>query len=323
MIRVAINGYGNLGRGAERAISRNEDMELVVVFTRRDPALVATLGAPVVHVDEMPAWADKVDVCLNCGGSATDLAEQGPQTAAYFNTVDSFDTHAKIPEYFAAVDAAARRADHLALISTGWDPGLFSMLRVLGEAVLPDGSTTTFWGPGVSQGHSDALRRIDGVIDARQYTIPVARTVEAVKNGDPVELTPRTMHTRDCYVVAAEGADLTRIEREIVEMPNYFADYDTSVTFITAEQMRAEHSGIPHGGTVIRRGRTSEGVSANVTFELQLGSNPEFTGSVVAATGRAVARMAARGERGARTVFDVTLADLSARTAEELRASYL
>lgn len=323
MIRVAINGYGNLGRGVEQAITRNADMETVVVLTRRDPSSLTTLGAPVAHLEDMAAWEDKVDVCLNCGGSATDLAEQGPQAAAHFNTVDSFDTHARIPEYFAAVDAAARQADHLALISTGWDPGLFSMLRVLGESVLPDGATTTFWGPGVSQGHSDALRRIDGVLDARQYTLPVPQTVEAVKAGDDVELTTRSMHRRDCYVVAAPDADRSRIEREIVEMPNYFADYDTSVTFISAEQMRAEHSGIPHGGTVIRRGRTSEGVSANVTFELQLGSNPEFTGSVLAATGRAVARMAARGERGARTVFDLTLADLSARTPEELRAAYL
>ena len=323
MIRVAINGYGNLGRGAEQAITKNKDMELVVVFTRRDPASVTTQGAPVAHVDDMAAWADKVDVCLNCGGSATDLIEQTPATAALFNTVDSFDTHARIPEHFAAVDAAAKASGHVALISTGWDPGLFSMLRVLGEAVLPDGATTTFWGPGVSQGHSDALRRIDGVVDAKQYTRPVEATVAAVKAGDDVELTTRSMHTRDCYVVAEEGADLARIEREIVEMPNYFADYDTTVTFITAEELAAEHAGIPHGGSVIRRGRTSDGVAETVSFELQLGSNPEFTGSVLAATARAVARLAARGESGARTVFDVTLADLSATTPEDLRAHYL
>ncbi|MDO4888487.1 MAG: diaminopimelate dehydrogenase [Actinomycetaceae bacterium] len=323
MIRVAINGYGNLGRGAEQAISKNEDMELVVVFTRRDPDSITTQGAPVAHIDDMAAWTDKVDVCLNCGGSATDLAEQGPAAAAFFTTVDSFDTHAKIPEYFASVDAAARAAGHLALISTGWDPGLFSMLRVLGEAVLPDGATTTFWGPGVSQGHSDALRRIDGVVDAKQYTLPVPATVEAVKNGEDVELTTRSMHKRECYVVAEEGADLARIEREIVEMPNYFADYDTTVNFVSAEELAAEHSGIPHGGTVIRRGTTSDGVAETVGFELQLGSNPEFTGSVVATMGRAAARMAARGEGGARTVFDVTLADLSAKSPEELRANYL
>lgn len=323
MIRVAINGYGNLGRGAEKAIAKSEDMELVVVFTRRDPSSITTLGAPVAHVEDMTAWVDRVDVCLNCGGSATDLADQGPATAALFTTVDSFDTHAKIPAYFAAVDAAARSAGHLALISTGWDPGLFSMLRVLGEAVLPDGATTTFWGPGVSQGHSDALRRIEGVADAKQYTLPVRQTVEAVKAGDDVELTTRSMHRRDCYVVAEDGADRARIERQIVEMPNYFADYDTTVTFITAEEMAADHSGIPHGGTVIRRGTTSDGVDATVGFELGLGSNPEFTGSVVAAMGRAAARMAARGEVGARTVFDITLCDLSARSPEELRADYL
>ncbi|QWW20620.1 diaminopimelate dehydrogenase [Schaalia sp. 19OD2882] len=323
MIRVAINGYGNLGRGVEQAVSKCEDVEVAVVFTRRDPAGITTKGAPVAHVDEMAAWADKVDVCVNCGGSATDLETQGPQTTAIFNTVDSFDTHARIPEHFAAVDAAAKDAGHLALISTGWDPGLFSMLRVLGDAVLPDGTSTTFWGPGVSQGHSDAIRRIEGVIDARQYTLPVPATVEAVKNGDEVELTTRSMHTRDCYVLAEEGADVERIEREITQMPNYFADHDTMVTFVTAEEMARDHAGIPHGGTVIRRGVTSEGVAANVTFELQLGSNPEFTGSVLVAFARAVARMAARGQVGARTVFDVTLADLSAKEPQELRAHWL
>ena len=240
MLRVAINGYGNLGRGVEQAITKNADMEVAVVFTRRDPDSVTTQGAPVAHVDDMAAWADKVDVCLNCGGSATDLIEQTPAAATLFNTVDSFDTHARIPEHFAAVDAAAKASGHVALISAGWDPGLFSMLRVLGEAVLPDGATTTFWGPGVSQGHSDALRRIEGVLDAKQYTRPVEATVAAVKAGDDVELTTRSMHTRDCYVVAEEGADRARIEREIVEMPNYFADYDTTVTFITAEELAAE-----------------------------------------------------------------------------------
>ena len=317
MLRVAINGYGNLGRGVEQAITKNADMEVAVVFTRRDPATVTTQGAPVAHVDDMAAWADKVDVCLNCGGSATDLIEQTPAAATLFNTVDSFDTHARIPEHFAAVDAAAKASGHVALISAGWDPGLFSMLRVLGEAVLPDGATTTFWGPGVSQGHSDALRRIEGVVDAKQYTRPVEATVAAVKAGDDVELTTRSMHTRDCYVVAEEGADLARIEREIVEMPNYFADYDTTVTFITAEELAAEHAGIPHGGSVIRRGHTSEGVAETVSFELQLDSNPEFTGSVLVATARAAARMAARGETGARTVFDVTLADLSPTSPED------
>lgn len=323
MITIAINGYGNLGRGVEKAISKNDDLELAVVFTRRDPRTVTTLGAPVVHVDTMAEWADTVDVCINCGGSATDLEEQGPAAARLFNTVDSFDTHSKIPTYFAAVDEAAKAAGHVSLISTGWDPGLFSMLRVLGDAVLPDGASTTFWGPGVSQGHSDAIRRIKGVVDARQYTLPVESTVHAVKNGEEVELTTRSMHTRACYVVAEEGADRERIKREIVEMPNYFADYDTTVTFISAEELAGEHSGLPHGGTVIRRGTTSEGVHESIGFELALESNPEFTGSVLTAMARAVARKAARGEMGACTVFDVSLAELSAKTPEELRAHWL
>ncbi len=323
MIRVAINGYGNLGRGAEQAISKNDDMELVVVFTRRDPSSIQTQGAPVAHVDEMEAWADKVDVCLNCGGSATDLVEQAPATVKYFNTVDSFDNHSKIPEQFAAVDAAAREAGHLALISTGWDPGLFSMLRVLGDAALPDGEYNTFWGPGVSQGHSDALRRINGVADAKQYTLPVEETVQAVKEGRDIELTTRNQHKRECFVVLEDGADAEAIEREIKEMPAYFEPYDTTVHFISAEELAEKHSGIPHGGQVIRRGTTSEGVHESITFELALDSNPEFTGSMVATTGRAVARMAARGETGARTVFDVTLSDLSGRTPEELRAHFL
>lgn len=326
MIRVAINGYGNLGRGVERAVAKNPDMEVAVVFTRRDPSTVTTEGAPVAHLDDAPAWTDRVDVCINCGGSATDLETQTPAASALFNTVDSFDTHARIPEHFAAVDAAARAADHLTLISAGWDPGLFSMLRVLGEAVLPDGQVTTFWGPGVSQGHSDALRRIEGVADAKQYTRPVPATVEAVKNGSDVELTTRSMHTRDCYVVLEEDAtdaDRTRIEAEIKAMPNYFADYDTTVTFVSAEELATNHAGIPHGGQVIRRGETSEGVHHTIGFDLALDSNPEFTGAVLVAVARAIARMAVRGERGARTVFDLTLADLSSHSNEDLRAHYL
>lgn len=323
MIRVAINGYGNLGRGVERAIAENDDMELVVVFTRRDPASVHTLGAPVVLLEDAAEWVDKVDVCLNCGGSATDLEKQGPAAAEFFHTVDSFDTHAKIPGYFAMVDAAATYTGHLALISTGWDPGLFSMIRVLGDAILPDGASTTFWGPGVSQGHSDAIRRIEGVVDARQYTIPVPETVAAVKAGAEVELTARSMHRRECYVVAAEGADRDRIEVEITDMPDYFAEYDTTVHFITAEEMAEQHSGLPHGGAVIRRGATSEGTGHRIAFELELDSNPEFTGSILVAMGRAVARMAARGESGARTVFDITLADLSPHDPQELRAHWL
>lgn len=323
MIRIAINGYGNLGRGVERAIAKNNDMELVVVFTRRDPSSITTAGAPVAYVEDAPLWANKVDVCINCGGSATDLEHQGPEAAEFFHTVDSFDTHAKIPSHFAAVDAAARYSGHLTLISTGWDPGLFSMLRVLTDAVVPDGQSTTFWGPGVSQGHSDAIRRIDGVVDARQYTLPVPATVEAVKSGKKVELTTRSMHTRECYVVADEGADLESIEKQIIQMPDYFADYDTKVHFISAQEMAEKHSGLPHGGTVIRTGTTSQGVRQRITFELQLDSNPDFTGSVLVAMARAVARMAARGQSGARTVFDLTLGDLSPRDPEELRAHWL
>lgn len=323
MITVAINGYGNLGRGVEKAVALSDDMELAVVFTRRDPASITTLGAPVASIDEMPEWADKIDVCINCGGSATDLGEQGPATTAYFNTVDSFDTHARIPEHFAAVDAAAKDAGHVAVISSGWDPGLFSMLRVLGDSVLNHGSTTTFWGPGVSQGHSDAIRRIDGVLDARQYTIPVPETVDAVNEGREVELTTRSMHKRVAYVVAAEGADTDAIAEQIVSMPNYFADYDTEVHFVSADELASEHAGLPHGGVVIRSGETSEGVRQRISFELALDSNPEFTGAVLTATARACAKMAARGVTGAATVFDLTLADLSPHAAEELRAHYL
>ena len=323
MIRIAVNGYGNLGRGVEQAVARTSDMEVAVVLTRRDPASVTTLGAPVAHLDDAAGWADRVDVCINCGGSATDLVGQTPAAAEHFNVVDSFDTHARIPEHFAAVDASARAAGHLALISSGWDPGLFSMMRVLAGAVLPDGQTTTFWGPGVSQGHSDALRRIDGVVAATQYTRPVPATVEAVRAGRDVALTTRSMHTRDCYVVVADGADTERIEAEIRSMPSYFADYDTTVTFISAAEHAAEHAGMPHGGTVIHRGHTGDGVAQTVTFGLELDSNPQFTGSVLVVTARAVARMAGRGQTGARTVFDLTLADLSPVPAEELRAHLL
>ncbi|MDO4258423.1 MAG: diaminopimelate dehydrogenase [Actinomycetaceae bacterium] len=323
MIRIAINGYGNLGRGVEQAISLNEDMELVVVFTRRDPSSITTQGAPVAHTDDMAAWADKVDVCVNCGGSATDLIEQTPDVAKYFHVVDSFDTHARIPEHVAAVDTVAKDNGHIALVSSGWDPGLFSMIRVLTHAFLPQGATTTFWGPGVSQGHSDALRRIEGVANAVQYTRPVPETIAAVRAGEEVELTTRSKHTRHCFVVAEEGADTARIEKEITSMPNYFADYDTFVTFVSAEELAAEHGTMPHGGTVIRRGQTSDSAAQTITFELALDSNPEFTGSVLVATARAVSRMAARGETGARTVFDVTLADLSPISREDLLAHEL
>lgn len=323
MIRVGINGYGNLGRGVELALRLTEDMECVGVFTRRDPASVTTLGAAVFPYSDLPEHQGSIDVVINCGGSASDLAVQGPHVARYFNTVDSFDTHAKIPEHFDALDRVAREARTTAVISSGWDPGLFSYMRTLGQAVLPDGRSTTFWGPGVSQGHSDAIRRISGVIDARQYTVPVSSTVEAVKSGTDVELTPRSMHTRECFVVAEHGADLDRIKREIQEMPNYFADYDTTVTFVSAEELQRNHGGIPHGGEVIRRGHTSDGVAQMTSFTLELESNPEFTGSVLVATARACARKAQAGITGALTIFDLSPADLSPISPEELRATLL
>lgn len=323
MQRVAINGYGNLGRGVEKALWLAPDLELVVVFTRRDPQSVKTLGAPVASVEDMPDYTDDIDVCINCGGSATDLMEQGVATSRWFHTVDSFDTHARIPEYFSRIDAAAQVAGHCAIISCGWDPGLFSMLRVLGDAVLPSGRTTTFWGRGVSQGHSDAIRRLDGVVDARQYTVPVPDTVAAVQAGHAGDLSARQMHTRECFVVAEPGADTARIEAEIKAMPNYFADYDTTVTFITAAEMAQHHSGMPHAGRVIRTGYTSPEVRQSLTFSLELDSNPEFTGSVLVAVARACARKAARGETGAFTMLDITLSDLSPRNPGELRREML
>lgn len=323
MQRVAINGYGNLGRGVEKALGLAPDLELAVVFTRRDPQSVKTLGAPVASVEDMPDYTDDIDVCINCGGSATDLMEQGVATSRWFHTVDSFDTHARIPEYFSRIDAAAQVAGHCAIISCGWDPGLFSMLRVLGDAVLPSGRTTTFWGRGVSQGHSDAIRRLDGVVDARQYTVPVPDTVAAVQAGHAGDLSARQMHTRECFVVAEPGADTARIEAEIKAMPNYFADYDTTVTFITAAEMAQHHSGMPHAGRVIRTGYTSPEVRQSLTFSLELDSNPEFTGSVLVAVARACARKAARGETGAFTMLDITLSDLSPRNPGELRREML
>lgn len=323
MQRVAINGYGNLGRGVEKALGLAPDLELAVVFTRRDPQSVKTLGAPVASVEDMPDYTDDIDVCINCGGSATDLMEQGVATSRWFHTVDSFDTHARIPEYFSRIDAAAQVAGHCAIISCGWDPGLFSMLRVLGDAVLPSGRTTTFWGRGVSQGHSDAIRRLDGVVDARQYTVPVPDTVAAVQAGHAGDLSARQMHTRECFVVAEPGADTARIEAEIKAMPNYFADYDTTVTFITAAEMAQHHSGMPHAGRVIRTGCTSPEVRQSLAFSLELDSNPEFTGSVLVAVARACARKAARGETGAFTMLDITLNDLSPRNPGELRREML
>ncbi len=325
-MRIAIYGYGNLGRGVECAVRQNADMEMVGVFTRRDPDTVKTLtGIPVYAAERVLEFQDKIDVLILCGGSATDLPEMTPMLARHFHVVDSFDTHAKIPAHFAAVDAAARESGHVALIAAGWDPGLFSLNRLYASAILPQGQDYTFWGRGVSQGHSDAIRRIEGVQDARQYTVPVEAAVAAVRSGANPELTTRQKHTRECFVVAKEGADKARIEHEIVNMPNYFADYDTTVTFISQEQLDAEHKGLPHGGMVIRTGCT--GVNNEhkhcIEYRLELDSNPEFTASVLVAYARAVWRKAAKGERGCITVFDVAPAELSMRSAEQLREKML
>ncbi len=325
-IRIGIMGYGNLGRGIEAAITRNDDLELAAVFTRRDPATVKTAtDVKVVPAAEAPEWSDKIDVLVICGGSATDLPKQTPEYVKYFNVVDSFDTHANVPQHFENVDRAAKEAGHLALISCGWDPGLFSLARIYGDAILPDSKVYTFWGRGVSQGHSDAIRRIPGVKDARQYTVPVEAALAAVRGGEQPELTARQMHTRECYVVAEEGADKAAIEESIKTMPNYFADYDTTVTFITEEEMKAEHSGLPHGGFVLRDGRIGieQNDKALIEFGLKLDSNPEFTSSVLATYARAIARLAKEGQTGCRTVFDIAPAYLSPKSAEELRAHLL
>ena len=326
-IRIGIMGYGNLGRGAELAVRQNPDMELAAFFTRRDPSALKTLSpeVPVYNVADAVNHKDEVDVLIICGGSATDLPKQTPEYAKYFNVVDSFDTHAKIPEHFAACDAAAKEAGHIAFISIGWDPGMFSLQRLLGNCILPDGSDYTFWGKGVSQGHSDAIRRIEGVLDAKQYTIPVEAALNAARSGENPQLTTREKHTRECFVVAAEGADLKEIERQIVTMPNYFADYDTTVHFISMEEMKRDHSGIPHGGYVIRTGTTGVNgeTKQKLEYSLQLGSNPEFTSSVIVAYARAAARMAREGMTGCKTVFDVPPAYLSPRSAEDLRKHLL
>ena len=323
-MKIGIYGYGNLGRGVERAFAKNPDMELVGVFTRRDPATVQTeTGAPVYAAEEAEAFESVIDVMILCGGSATDLPEMTPMMARKFNVVDSFDTHARISEHFAAVDRAAFQTAHTALISGGWDPGLFSLARLYMNAALPDGRDYTFWGRGVSQGHSDAIRRIPGVRDARQYTVPVAEAVEQVRAGKQPELTTRQKHLRECYVVAEEGADRAAIEKAIVEMPNYFADYDTTVTFISEEELKRDHSALPHGGQVIRSGETSDGTGHVMEFSLKLDSNPEFTGSVLLSCARAVGRMHAREIYGCRTLFDVAPADLCALEPEELRAHLL
>lgn len=326
MIRIGIVGYGNLGRGAESAIMQNPDTTLYGVFSRRDPETVKTLtNANVYKLDDILDHKGNIDVLIICGGSATDLPVQTPELAEHFNVVDSFDTHAKIPEHFANVDAQAKKGGNIAMISVGWDPGMFSLNRLYAEAVLPDGKDYTFWGKGVSQGHSDAIRRIEGVIDARQYTIPVDSAVDAVRNGENPELTTRQKHTRLCFVVAEDGADKARIEKEIVTMPNYFADYDTTVNFISAEEMKRDHSGIPHGGMVIRSGKT--GINKENThiieYSLKLDSNPEFTSSVIVAFARAAVRLQKEGETGCKTVFDIPPAYLSPKSAEELRKNLL
>ena len=326
-IRVGIFGYGNLGRGVEAAIAQNPDMELVTVFTRRDPASLKlrTPGVTATAAEKAAEMADRIDVMIICGGSATDLPVQTPALAKCFNVVDSFDTHARIPEHFACVDAAAKEGGKVAMISVGWDPGMFSLNRLLGEAILPQGKTYTFWGKGVSQGHSDAIRRLEGVADARQYTIPVEAALEAVRAGKNPELTTRQKHLRECFVVAKEGADLARIEKEIKEMPNYFADYDTTVHFISAEELQRDHGGIPHGGFVIRSGKTGMDLENDhiMEYSLKLDSNPEFTSSVLVAYARAAYRMSAEGVSGCKTVFDVPPAYLSPKTGAELRKELL
>ena len=326
-IRVGILGYGNLGRGVESAIRQNPDMELAAVFTRRNPEGVAirTEGVKVLHADELEHMQDEIDVLILCGGSATDLPVQTPKYAAMYNVVDSFDTHAKIPQHFVAVDAPAKEGGKVAVISSGWDPGMFSLNRLYANAVLPDGKDYTFWGKGVSQGHSDAIRRIAGVKDARQYTIPVPAAVDAVRNGENPELTTRQKHTRECFVVAEEGADLEKITEEIVTMPNYFADYDTTVHFIDEETLKREHGGLPHGGCVIRTGTTGlNGEHKHVIeYSLKLDSNPEFTSSVIVAYARAAYRMNKEGMSGCKTVFDIAPAYLTAMSGEEIRAHLL
>ena len=325
-MKIAIYGYGNLGRGVECSVNYHKDVELVGIFTRRPPETVKTVsGAKVYHADRISDFKDKIDVLIICGGSATDLPEMTPTLAKDFNVVDSFDTHAKIPEHFDRVNHAAIESGHIALISGGWDPGLFSIMRVYSEAVLPDGRDYTFWGRGVSQGHSDAIRRIDGVLDARQYTIPVEAALSAVRSGECPELSTREKHRRDCYVVAAENADKARIEKEIKEMPNYFADYDTTVTFVSAEELRKDHAGLPHGGSVIRNGSTgfSGDNTHTIEFNLRLDSNPEFTASVLVAYARAIYRMHGRGDKGCKTVFDIAPADLSQMSGEDLRKKLL
>ncbi|MCR5437280.1 MAG: diaminopimelate dehydrogenase [Treponema sp.] len=326
-MKIGILGYGNLGKGVECAIKNNPDMELACVFTRRDPSSVKLLtqGVPVYNVSEVEKHKSEVDVLVICGGSATDLPKQTPEYAKYFNVIDSFDTHANIPLHFSNVDKAAKDNGHIALISCGWDPGMFSLMRLYGNCILPDGNDYTFWGKGVSQGHSDAIRRVPGVKDGKQYTIPVQSALDAVRAGKNPELSTRQKHTRECFVVAEEGADKAKIEKEIKEMPNYFADYDTTVHFITEEELKKNHSGIPHGGFVFRSGKTGWDKEYNnvIEYSLKLDSNPAFTSSVLIAYARAIFRMHKEGQNGCKTVFDVAPAYLSPLSGEELRAHML
>ena len=326
-MKIGILGYGNLGRGVECAVKENPDTELVAVFTRRDPSKVKiqTPGVPVVHVDNAKDWVGKIDVMILCGGSATDLPTQTPEYAKLFNVVDSFDTHAKIPEHFANVDAAAKASGHVAVISVGWDPGLFSLARAYANAILPDGKDYTFWGKGVSQGHSDAIRRVKGVKNAKQYTVPIDAALEAVRSGKNPELTTRQKHLRECYVVLEEGADAAEVENAIKTMPNYFADYDTVVNFISEEELQTKHAGLAHGGFVIRSGKTGMEKENNhiIEFNLKLDSNPEFTTSVLVAYARAAYRLNKEGNNGCKTVFDIAPAYLSAQDGAELRAHML
>ncbi len=325
-MKIAIYGYGNLGKGVECAVNAAQDAELFGVFTRRAPESVKTLsGAKVYHVDDILKYKNDIDVVIICGGSATDLPEMTPSLAENFNVVDSFDTHAKIPEHFAAVDTIAKQNSHTSLISGGWDPGMFSINRLYASAVLPDGKDFTFWGKGVSQGHSDAIRRIEGVKNAKQYTVPIDAALDAVRSGSNPELTTREKHLRECFVVAEDGADTARIENEIKTMPNYFADYDTIVHFITEEELQRDHAGIPHGGFVIRTGKTGINRENNhiIEYSLKLDSNPEFTASVLVAYARAINKLYARGNYGCMTVFDIAPADLSPLSNEELRKTML
>ena len=322
-MKLGIVGYGNLGKGVECAVKQNPDIELVAIFTRRNPQdLKIKSNATVVSVSEIEKWKDKIDVLILCGGSATDLPVQTPKFVKMFNVIDSFDTHARIPEHFSNVDKTAKESGKIGIISVGWDPGLFSLNRMYANAILPDGKDYTFWGKGVSQGHSDAVRRIEGVLDARQYTIPVETAVKAVRNGENPTLTTRQKHTRECFVVAAEGADKARIEKEIKEMPNYFSDYDTTVHFITMDEMKKNHSGLPHGGCVIRTGQT-ENTKHVIEYNIKLESNPEFTSSVLVAFARAAYKLNKEGLSGAKTIFDIPPAYLSSKSNEELRRTML